>query len=288
MRPNTRQGVNAIGDPPATTKQSISGQFSTVHQPQMNRGLVFLILLCGVFGYHAVNAETVDQPAPAPILFVTQHFPPFSYIEQGQVAGPARVLIDRACQLMQQRCHHDLLPWKRAQKLVLLGSAEGMYLIGKNPERSRTLSFSAPLLTTEYGFFVKGDDPLHAIRPDTLENYKVAVMDGSNTLASLQALKQQNYRFEIIEVTDSQTAFRLLAAGRVEAVYSNRDVGRALVSQLQLQDLHYAASHRQLDYYVGFNPDLISDEWVTEFNHQLETLRQQGETAKLLQRYGIR
>ncbi len=251
-----------------------------------NALLILALLTCGHFVRVAEAAIQAESTA-SPIQLVTQHFPPFSYIEQGQVAGPARDLIDRVCLAMQRSCKHQLLPWDRAQRIVKQGQADGMYVIGWNPERSQELYYSAPLLSTEYGFFVRGDDPLHQISPDALAGYRVAVLAASNTLNSLQALRKLQHRFEIIQVTDSETAFRLLSVGRVDSVYSNHDVGQTLIRQLQQTDLHYAVAHRRLAYYVGFNRDRVSLDWVEEFNRQLDQLHQQGQALQLLRRYGL-
>lgn len=253
----------------------------------MPLGLVFRVfILCVTLNTGVAYAAGIVEPEMSPVRFVTQHFPPFSYIEQGQVAGPARVLIDAVCEALDQRCDHQLLPWERGQRLVELGEAEAMYVIGWNPERDRRLRFSSALLSTEYGFFVRGDDPLHQLTPGALAGYQVAVLGASNTLNSLASL-QPEHRFEIIEVTDSDAAFRLLSVGRVTAVYSNREVGRALINQIQLTELHYALKHRQLDYFVGFNPNGVSADWVDRFNRQLQQLQQRGEAKQLMLRFGL-
>ena len=237
---------------------------------------------CMLLGSCAVTAAEAET-----VRFVTQHFPPFSYLQQGQVEGPARALIDKACELLEQRCEHQLLPWERAQKRLQLGHAEGMYVIGWNPQRAEQYRFSIPLLSTEYGFFVRGDDPLHRIDVQALAGYQVAAMAASNTLTSLQGLQRQGHGFEIIEVNDSATAFRLLAAGRVHAVYSNREVGHALIRQHRYDELHYAVAHKQLDYFIGFNPDQVSDVWLARFNQHLQQLHTDGTARQLLRRYGI-
>lgn len=246
------------------------------------------LLLLSLISINLLQAADLPAPQHAPLRFVTQHFPPFSYIEQGQVAGPARVLIDRVCQALAQHCEHQLLPWERSQRLVALGEAEALYVIGWNQERSQALRFSTPLLSTEYGFFVRGDDPLQQLSAQALRGYRVAALGASNTWSSLQELQLEQERgFEIIDVTDSQTAFRLLAVGRVDAVYSNREVGQAIIRELQLTGLNYALTHRKLDYFVGFNAVTVSQVWVDAFNSQLQRLQQQGEARKILDRFGL-
>ncbi len=134
---------------------------------------------------------------------------------------------------------------------------------------------------------VQGDDPLHQLSSEALTGYQIAALKASNTLSSLRALQQQGHQFEIIEVIDSESAFRLLSVGRVTAVYSNREVGQAIIRQLQLPELSYALRHRQLEYFVGFNPERVSQAWVDGFNHQLQRLQQQGEAQKIFKRYGL-
>ena len=53
-----------------------------------------------------------------------------------------------------------LLPWRRAQQEVEDGKAQGMFVIGWNAERAEWLHFSPALVNTEYGFFVRDDNPL--------------------------------------------------------------------------------------------------------------------------------
>ena len=253
----------------------------------MAMNLRLYLMVFALISVSSLHAAETQPRQPASIRFVTQHFPPFSYIEQDKVAGPARVLIDRVCQALKQPCEHQLLPWERGQRLVSLGEAEAMYVIGWNTERSQVLRFSSALLSTEYGFFVRGDDPLHQLTPGSLQGYQIAALGTSNTSSSLQSLQQQGYSFDIIDVTDSQTAFRLLSVGRVDAVYSNREVGRAIIRELQLDDLHYALVHRKLDYFVGFNTETVPQTWVDSFNKQLQALQQQGEAQRILNRYGL-
>ncbi len=117
----------------------------------IGHGLRLGVLLSALLSVGTLfGAEISTQQIPV-LRFITQNFQPFSYIEQGQVAGPVRALIDSVCQELGQRCEHQLLPWERGQRLVGLGEAEALYVIGWNLERSRRLRFSSTLLTTEYG-----------------------------------------------------------------------------------------------------------------------------------------
>ncbi|GIX48214.1 MAG: hypothetical protein KatS3mg131_2425 [Candidatus Tectimicrobiota bacterium] len=96
----------------------------------------------------------------AELKFNTQDFFPFNYAIDGVVSGPVADLIRKVCDEIQITCSFRLLSWKRAQEEVRLGLVHGMFVIGWNAERAKWLYFSPPLLVTEYGFFVRDDNPL--------------------------------------------------------------------------------------------------------------------------------
>ena len=96
----------------------------------------------------------------AELKFNTQDFAPFNYEINGVVSGPAADIIRKICGEMKIDCSLHLLPWRRAQDEVVNGTAHGLFAIGWNEERAKTLFFSPPLLNTEYGFFVREDNPL--------------------------------------------------------------------------------------------------------------------------------
>src|SRR6266542_548071 len=82
----------------------------------------------------------------------TQDFAPFSYEVNGVVSGPAADIIRKICGEARIDCSMHLLPWRRAQDEVANGTAQGgLFVIGWNEERAKTLYFSPPILNTEYG-----------------------------------------------------------------------------------------------------------------------------------------
>src|SRR5262249_55864772 len=101
------------------------------------------------------------RPAPASeLIFDTQEFAPFAYSANGGASGPVADIVRRVCGEMKIECPQHVLPWRRAQLEVQEGKALGMYPLGWNAERAKWLYFSPPLLITEYGFFVRNDNPL--------------------------------------------------------------------------------------------------------------------------------
>lgn len=240
-----------------------------------------LLLLFGGFLF--------DTPALAADLdFVTQEFAPFHYSgNNNTVAGPGAEIVRLVCDRMNATCTIKIFPWSRAQAMVERGEANAMFLIGKNPEREKWLWFSPPVLETEYGFFVEIDDRLQFAKASDINGYWVGVYGPSNTATALTELQHEAQDLHIEMHPTDEAGFRKLENGRIDAVYSNRDVGLSLISQLQLKNIRYAGRHKTLQYYVGFSMQYADRAKVDRFCSAFLELAEEGAIRKILDRYHI-
>jgi polar amino acid transport system substrate-binding protein len=227
----------------------------------------------------------VAPAAAAELILNTQEFAPFSYEAGGAVAGPAADVIRRVCADMKVTCTLRLLPWRRAQQEVQEGKAHGMFVIGWNAERAKWLHFSPPLLNTEYGFFVRGDNPLKFEQNVDVKGYTVGVYGPSNTATALGKIKGEIQDLAIDMTPDDEAAFKKLSLGRVQAVFSNRDVGYDLLRKLSITNVRYAGRQQSLKYYVGFSQKGTDKPLVDQFNVIFRGLHKQGVIREILARY---
>jgi polar amino acid transport system substrate-binding protein len=221
----------------------------------------------------------------AELVFDTQDFAPFSYETNGVVSGPAADIIRRVCADMKITCLQRLLPWRRAQQEVEEGKAQAMFLIGWNAERAKVLYFSLPVVNTEYGFFVREDNPLVFTRDADVRGYVVGVFGPSNTATALGKIKAGVGDLTIDMTPDDESAFRKLSLGRVKAVFSNRDVGFDLMKKLGISNVRYAGRQQTLKYYIGFSQKFTDKKLVEQFNVTYRTLHKQGVIQDILGRY---
>ena len=239
-----------------------------------------LLLLFGVFLF--------DTAAAADLDFVTQEFAPFHYAgANNTVEGPGAEIVRLVCQRMNATCSIRIFPWSRAQAMVERGEANAMFLIGKNPEREKWLWFSPPVLETEYGIFVDGDDLLQFRKGSDINGYRVGVYGPSNTSTALAELQHEANDLHVEMHPGDEAGFMKLERGRINAVYSNRDVGMALVSQLRLKNVRYAGRHKSLQYYIGFSMRHADREAVDRFSSTLLKLSEEGAIQEILDRYRI-
>jgi polar amino acid transport system substrate-binding protein len=223
--------------------------------------------------------------AAAELTFNTQDFPPFSYEVKGMVSGPVADVTRKVCAEMKIDCTIRLLPWRRAQQEVEQGKINGMFPIGWNAERAKWLYSSPPLLETEYGFFVRDDNPLSFKQIADVKGYVVGVFGPSNTATSLEKIKTELGDLTIDMTPDDLAAFRKLSLGRVQAVFSNRDVGYDALRRLGITNVRYSGRQQTLMYYIGFSQKSTDKKLVDEFDATYRRLHKQGVIQQVLKAY---
>ena len=221
----------------------------------------------------------------AELKFNTQRFEPFNYEVNGVVSGPTADIIRRVCSEMKITCTFNLLPWRRAQEEVASGVAHGLFTIGWNEQRAKTLYFSPTLMNTEYGFFVRNDNPLKFKHVSDVKGYTVGVFGPSNTSFFLEKIKAEIKDLTIDMTPEDESAFKKLSLGRVDAVYSNKDVGYFLMDKLNIKNIRYAGFHTGLKYYVGFSQKFTDKKVVDQFNATFRNLHKRGVIQEILARY---
>lgn len=248
----------------------------------------FGVLLLFVLFMLAPQAQASDI-----IRFVTLEFAPFIYGENQKVAGAGRDVIEAVCAEANIECSYDIYPWRRAQKLMKSGDADGMMVIGRNPKREEWIRFSPPHFRTEYGVFVNSENPMQFRDISDLEGHKVGVFAPSNTATQLAGIREEMIAkglipIEIDERADDASGFRKLAAGRVDAVYSNRDRGRDILEAEELTaGVRYAGGHQGILYYAGFRRTFSDQSLLDRFEAAWRKLFDGGEIQEIIESYGL-
>ena len=235
------------------------------------------------------------RPAAAEgsLRFVTLEFAPFIYGENQEVAGPGRDVIAAVCKAASIDCSFDIYPWRRAQELMKSGDTDGMMVIGRNPAREEWLHFSPPLFRTEYGFFVQADNLLSYQKASQIAGYRVGVFAPSNTATQLEGIRSAMAEagldpIQIDGHPDDAAGLRKLAAGRLDAVYSNRERGWGIVAAEALDGkVRYAGQHKAVLYYAGITKDYPHPEVVARFFDTWRGLFASGEAQHIIEGYGL-
>ncbi len=231
--------------------------------------------------------------AQGQLRFVTLEFSPFISGKNQQVAGAARDVISEICVRAEIVCSFDVFPWRRAQELLKSGEADGLMVAGRNARREEWLNFSPPMFRTEYGFFVRSENALIYDARAQVAGYRVGVIAPSNSEVQLEALNedllaQGKAPVEIDGHPDDSAGMRKLAAGRLDAVYSNRERGWAIIDDKQLQGkIRYAGADKEILYYTGINKSYPNPEVVQRFFEAWKALYSEGTAQRIIEGYGL-
>ncbi len=240
----------------------------------------FMVILCACL-------MAVSTATSAELKFTTQDLVPFNYEADGKVAGPFADIIRIVCADMNVKCTFRLLSWGRAQALVKNGEADGMFVCGKNKARESWVTFSPPILNTEYGFFVQTESKLAYKQPSDIIGLKIAAYGPSNVSTSLEKLLSKDVKFTIDMRPDDTAGFKKLAIGRVDAVYSNRDVGLLMAKNLKITNIRYAGAQKSLNYYVGFSKLHTDKKLIDAFAASYKKLLKKGMVTEILKGYSM-
>ncbi|OZG73818.1 amino acid ABC transporter substrate-binding protein [Hahella sp. CCB-MM4] len=223
----------------------------------------------------------------ASLTFNTQDFRPFTYQQDDIVAGPGAELVELICQSAGFDCSINLMNWGQAQQEAKDKKVDGLFVIGWNEKRSEWLHYSLPIINTQYGFFVQESNTKAYTTLTSFADHIVGVFGPSNTSKSLEKIQKAVPSLKISMAPDDLISFQMLSDGKVEAVYSNRDVGLEILKQLKISNVRYAWRHKTLNYYIGFVKHHTSRRIINDFNKTLKTLYRSGEAQKILAKYQI-
>lgn len=208
------------------------------------------------------------------IISATQDYYPFSYQKDDTVLGPGAEIIRTVCERINADCTLTLQPWRRSMAMIRKGQVQSVFMVGKNKEREDWLIFSPPIMKTEYGFFECSESPINYNDPRSLNGKTIGVFGPSNTSHQLKKIVQQTDGNVNVNMTpDALTQFKKLARCRIDAVYSNREVGLAIIHEIKAQNIHYVGTNKKLNYYIAFSKEFTPPAFIKKFNEEIVKMK---------------
>jgi polar amino acid transport system substrate-binding protein len=250
------------------------------------RWLALALLLCAGM---AVAAPPV--PARLRLHFVTEPFPPYSYEQQGQAAGPMVDVLNAACAELKWQCRVEILPWRRALSMAQRHEVDGIFSIVDTPERRAYFRLTVPMIDARYTLFARaGDDfqlrgDLKALRGRTIGAY-----GPSNTVLALDDLVEGIGAVKTEIESDNLTVLRKLSAGRYGPqglALLNESVALALMRDEKIPGLQAAGTVKSFAYSFGLSRQRVREQDFRAFNAALRRLCRSGRSAELIKPYAV-
>ena len=247
-------------------------------------GLVTGLLAAFWLAGSAMAAQTAER------RFVTEHFPPYTYAENGRAAGPMVDLLEAACAELGWRCRVEVLPWRRALAEAQRGAADGIFTVVDTPERRVYFHVSVPVIDARYTLFGRAGDDFH-YQGDRLQlqGRTIAAYGPSATVLALDELVEGLALKTEIE-SDNVTVLRKLAAGRYGPrglALVNENVALQLIRDQGIGGLQAAGSIKSFAYAFGLSRERVGAADAAAFNKTLVQLCRSGRSAALIRPYAL-
>jgi len=202
-----------------------------------------LIVAAVAAGLLPVTVQAAD------IRLVTEEYPPFNMIYQGEITGMATDLLKAAFEKAGVTYTLEVLPWARAYNVALTTANTCVYSTTETPERMDKFLWVGPLVDNDWVLLGRADSPaissLEEARP-----YKIGGYLGDATAAYLIA---EGFRVD----TASQDAFNApkLANGRIDFWATGSQLGPYLANQQGIEGLVSVVTIKQTVMSLACNKD---------------------------------
>lgn len=184
----------------------------------------FIALVCSVWMYASVQAQELQV--------VTEHFPPFNYLENGQLTGYSTELLTAMLAQAGVPAQYSLLPWSRSYQQALTQSNTLIYSIARSEERDPLFEWIGPISKRRIFLFkLASRKDIQISSLAEAAKYKIGVV---REFASTRLILQQGWLPEraLDFAPSTESNLRKLLAARVDLI-----VGMDWVTLFELTQL---------------------------------------------------
>lgn len=239
----------------------------------------------------ALLALAQGAGAQAPMRFVTEPFPPYTYAgPEGHAAGPMADVLQAACAKLAWRCDVEVLPWRRALAMAQRGEVEGIFTVVDSPERRQYFHVSPPIIDARYVLFARSGGFQYGGDPQTLAGRTIGAYGPSATALTLEQLIDDVPRTRSEIEPDNRTVLRKLAAGRYGEeglALANEAVALHLMREDGIRGLQSVGLVKAFGYSFGLARQNVDLNQAHGLAKALYELCRSGRTAELLKGYGL-
>ncbi|MDY0285887.1 MAG: transporter substrate-binding domain-containing protein, partial [Bacteroidales bacterium] len=198
---------------------------------------IILIRALGVIpGYsHAPSLIFSTEKYPDSITIASEpDYPPYCFVDkEGNPQGFAVELFKAAAEVVGIYPTIKIGIWNRIKQDLAEGNLQALPLVGRTPEREKDFDFTMPYLSLHGAIFVRnGTTAIQST--DDLKEKEIIVMQGDN---AEEFVIREKISDKIITTNTFEEAFRLLAAGKHDAVITQHVMGSMLLKELSIKNV---------------------------------------------------
>lgn len=236
---------------------------------------------------------SLANPETKKITLNFSPWPPFEYEENRIPKGINLEIIKTALQRMGFEVLFLQYPWKRAYEDAKSGNADGVFSMGKKPEREIFFFYpSEPTINTYwYLYFLKGNVVPFKKDLQGLKGLTIGIARGY--IYTPEFMKSPLFERKVVN-TDLLN-LKKLRKGRLDAMVCNDINCQLLIKENNMENLFEIYTETPIDItpmYLGFTKKsklLIQyPNLVKEFSTTLKQIKEDGVASKIAEKYGIK
>ena len=203
-----------------------------------------------------ISCFSMAATMPEDMVFLTEEYPPFNYMEDEILSGLSvellKTAIDRANMTIQNE-DISLMAWSDAYRLALTRNNTGVFSIARTPEREDLFTWVGPLMQCPLVLFAENES-LKTSRPDNKDLRAVAIRDDIGIYISKEAgIPEEN----IFQVTTPAEAVQHLIDGMSDVWLYGQYPGESIIQTIaEAPDSFFILDDLgRFTYYIAFNPN---------------------------------
>jgi polar amino acid transport system substrate-binding protein len=234
------------------------------------------------------------DPGARDLVFLTEHAPPFNYIDNGTVKGISVDLLDRVLSRMGaglDRRSIRLQSWSESYEAALGDKNAVLFITAFLPERAPYFKWAGPVFSTKTSIYALKERDVRlnlAGSPRDLARYRIAVVRGEYPE---QMLANMGAR-DLVAVPSSESIVEMMKNGSVDAWGCSDMVGTWMMNRagISLDDIEVVYDLGEVGLFYAFNRD-APDDLVREFQDALNDSKENNsldgttDLEKILYRY---
>ncbi len=221
------------------------------------------------------------------IVIVTEEWPPYNYLKNGEVTGFSAEVVKSILEIMNEDYEIKLLPSMRTTHILNTGKRTMMFSLFRTPKRESSYKWIGPLGDASIFFYKRKNDSIKTDSLEDLKNVKRIACRHGGLIPNL--LKEKGFKNLDMSAASSLPIYKKLLAGRSDLAISDADLGvryhlRSL--NIKLDDVFEKVPIPifKAELYIVGTKD-IPDEEIQKWQSALETIKTNGVYERILQKY---
>jgi len=224
---------------------------------------------------------------PTKLTLYTEHFPPYSFIKNGEVRGINADILREACQLARLQCDMVSLPWLRAYSLAQQHENAGLFPTVRTNKRAKHFQWVGPLASSKaYLYRLKSRPDVNPVSLEAAKNFGIAVARGDVYEEYFLAMGFESGK-NLLDFATKSEPIPLFLKGKVDLIVASELVMPAWLSALhQPVDLAEPVLDISL---IGHNFLALNNKMpphtVQQLQQAIDSLKSSGRFRQIISRY---